>query len=107
MNSNSCQSRKGRDAELRDQKPENNRALEQGSCSKSVIISLSSFIDTQINIFKLFHRFEVKLLSHGVRLFARAPLSMGFSGQEYWSGLPCPSPGDLPNPGIEPGSPAL
>ena len=35
------------------------------------------------------------------------PLSMGFSRQEYWSGLPLPSPGDLPNPGIEPGSPAL
>ena len=32
---------------------------------------------------------------------------MGFSRQEYWSGLPCPPPGDLPNPGIEPGSPAL
>ena len=31
----------------------------------------------------------------------------GFSRQEYWSGLPCPPPGDLPNPGIEPGSPAL
>ena len=37
----------------------------------------------------------------------QAPLSMGFSRQEYWSGLPYPSPGDLPNPGIEPGSPAL
>ena len=36
-----------------------------------------------------------------------APLSTGFSRQEYWSGLPFPSPGDLPNPGIEPGSPAL
>ena len=33
--------------------------------------------------------------------------SMGFSRKEYWSGLPFPSPGDLPNPGIEPGSPAL
>jgi len=32
---------------------------------------------------------------------------MGFSRQEYWSGLPFPSPGDLSNPGIEPGSPAL
>ena len=32
---------------------------------------------------------------------------MGFSRQEYWSGLPSPSPGDLPDPGIEPGSPAL
>ena len=34
----------------------------------------------------------------------QAPLSMKFSGQEYWSGLPFPSPGDLPNPGIEPAS---
>ena len=31
----------------------------------------------------------------------KAPLSMGFSRQEYWSGLPCPSPEDLPDPGIE------
>ena len=56
---------------------------------------------------------KVKLLSC-VRLFAtprtvayQAPQSMGFSRQEYWSGLPFPSPGDLPNPGIEPRSPAL
>ena len=49
-----------------------------------------------------------------VRLFAipwtvahQALLSMEFSRQEYWSGLPFPSPGDLPNPGIEPRSPAL
>ena len=35
----------------------------------------------------------------------QAPPSMGFSRQEYWSGLPFPSPGDLPNPGIEPRSP--
>ena len=54
----------------------------------------------------------VKLLSH-VRLFAtpwtvayQDPQSMGFSRQEYWSGLSFPSPGDLPDPGIEPGSPA-
>ena len=46
-----------------------------------------------------------------VRLFATqqaiaclAPLSMGFSRQEYWSGLPFPSPGDLPDEGMEPGS---
>ena len=52
-------------------------------------------------------------LSH-VHLFAntwivahQAPLSMGFSRQEYWSGLPFPSPGDLPNPGIKPRSPTL
>ena len=37
----------------------------------------------------------------------QAPLSMGFSRQEYWSGLPVPSPEDLPDPGIEPESPAL
>ena len=58
-------------------------------------------------------RKKVKSLSC-VRLFAtpwtvasQAPLSMGFSKQEYWSRLPFPSPGDLPNPGIEPGSPTL
>ena len=54
-------------------------------------------------------REKEKSLSH-VRLFAtpyQAPPSMGFSRQEYWSGLPFPSPGDLPDPGIEPGSPAL
>ena len=56
---------------------------------------------------------KVKSLSR-VRLFAtlwtvahHAPLSMGFSRQEYWSGLPFPSPGDLPDPGIKPRSPAL
>jgi len=32
----------------------------------------------------------------------QAPLSMGFPGQEYWSGLPCPPPGDLASPGIKP-----
>ena len=37
----------------------------------------------------------------------QTPLSMGFSRQEYWSGLPCPSPEDLPNPGIKPWYPAL
>jgi len=34
----------------------------------------------------------------------QAPLSMGFFRQEYWSGLPCPLPGDLPHPGMEPAS---
>ena len=38
---------------------------------------------------------------------SQAPLSMGSCRQEYWSGLPFPSPGDLPNPGIKPRSPAL
>ena len=38
---------------------------------------------------------------------SQVPLSMGFSRQEYWSGLPFPSSGDLPDPGIKPGSPTL
>ena len=37
----------------------------------------------------------------------QAPLSMGFSRQKYWSGLPFPSPGDLPDAGVEPRSPTL
>ena len=37
----------------------------------------------------------------------QSPLSMGFSRQEYWSGLPCCPPGDLPSPGIKPRSPAF
>ena len=58
-------------------------------------------------------KWKYQLLSH-VQPFAtlmnyrhQASLSMGFSRQEYWSGLPFPSSGDIPNPGIEPGSPAL
>ena len=46
------------------------------------------------------------VLSHFSCVPHQAPLSMAFSRQEYWSGLPCPLPGDLPNPGIEPVSPA-
>ena len=61
------------------------------------------------------HKVKVKVKSFSrVRLFVtpwtvayQAPPSMGFSRQECWSRLPFPSPGDLPNPGIEPGSPAL
>ena len=67
----------------------------------------------QLRICLPMQRSEVKSLSR-VRLFVtpwtvayQAPLSMEFSRQEYWSGLPFPSPGDLPDPGIEPRSPAL
>ena len=63
--------------------------------------------------FKRRKRKNVKLLSH-MRLFAagwtvayQASPSMGFSRQEYLSGLPFPSPGDLPDQGIEPRSPIL
>ena len=47
------------------------------------------------------------LQSHGLYVDCQAPLSMGFSRREYQSGLPFPSPGDLPYSGTEPGSPAL
>ena len=56
----------------------------------------------------MLHAGVLSCFSH-VQLFAtpwtivhQAPLSMGFSRKEYWSGLPCPLPGDLPNSGIEP-----
>ena len=62
---------------------------------------------------EMYGRSEVKSLSR-VRLFAtpgtvayQAPQSMGFSRQDYWSGVPFPSPGYLPDPGIKPGPPAL
>ena len=72
----------------------------------SLLLTINEFLR---NTWKV----KVKLLSR-VRLFAdpwtvayQAPQSMGFSRQEYWSELPFPSPGDLPDPGIEPGSPTL
>ena len=62
---------------------------------------------------KVYHLSSVQSLSH-VRLFAipqtipyQVPLAVGFPRQEDWSGLPFPSLGDLPYPGIEPASPAL
>ena len=52
---------------------------------------------------------RVQLFVTAYTVAYQAPPSMGFSRQEYWSGLPFPSPGDLPleDPGTEPGSPAL
>ena len=61
--------------------------------------------------FRVSHETVVKMSARlGVSskgLTDQAPPSMEFSRQEYWSGLPFPSPGDLPDPGIEPRSPAL
>ena len=83
------------------------------------ITNCSSFHDFSIQILDcsvtLPHDYPTTLiLFWHVQLFVtlwsiahQAPLSMGFSRQEYWIGLPFPSPGDLPNPGTEPGSPAL
>ena len=50
---------------------------------------------------------RVRLLATLWTAARQAPLSLGFSRQECWSGSPCPPPGDLPDPGIEPASPAL
>ena len=80
-------------------------------CNLDTLKNNHSNIQHTVSIFS--STLLVKLLSC-VRLFAtpwtvayQAPLSMRFSRQEYWSGLPFPSPGDLPDPGIEPGSSAL
>ena len=50
---------------------------------------------------------QVRLFVIPWTIACQAPMSMGFSRQECWSGLPFPSPGDLPDPGIKPRSPAL
>ena len=80
---------------------------------KRPIIKIGSWPDLYMIVSSNKENKKVKSLSR-VRLFAtlwtvahQAPLSMGFSRQEYWSGLPFPSPGDLPDPGIKPRSPAL
>ena len=49
----------------------------------------------------MFDSFTIWTVAH------QTPLSTGFSRKEYWSGLPCPSPGNLPDPGIEPRSPIV
>ena len=49
----------------------------------------------------------VQLFSNPMAVAHQTPLSLKFCRQKYFFGLPCPSSGDLPNPGIEPGSPAL
>ena len=82
------------------------RVLEWGAIAFSAMLSYLTLKAT-------LHETSMKLLSC-IQLFATPwtvgilhPPSMGFSRQEYWSGLPFPSPGDLSKPGIEPGSSAL
>ena len=96
-------------------------------CNEFTIHSSDILIITKANIYCLvlfqgFHELSLQYSERkwkcqsliGVWLFAilwtiacQGPLSMGFAKQEYWSRLPCPSPGDLPSPGIKPGSPAM
>ena len=64
-------------------------------------VSFSTFTCAPV-LFQSFRR--VWLFATPWTVALQAPLSMGVSRHEYWSGLPCPPPGDLPNPGIEPAS---
>ena len=92
--------------------------LDQGQCLFSAPLEFESQADGTNTVtlgkdYSIKVTVKVKSLSR-VRLFVipwtvvyQASLSMGFSRQEYWSGLPFPSPGDLPDPGIKPRSPAL
>ena len=57
--------------------------------------------ETLITTFALSHFSRVQLFATPWTVVHQASLSMGFSRKEYWSGLPCPPPGDLPNPGIK------
>ena len=86
------------------------------STTVSVDMNLSKFwkiVEDRRAFQATVHTCMLSCISH-IQLFVtpwttagQAPLSMGFSRQEYWSGLPFPPPGDLPNPGIEPRSPTL
>ena len=60
------------------------------------------YINLDVGVLNRFSR--VWLFETPWTVLHQGPLSMGFSKQEYWSGLPCPPLGDLPKPGIEPGS---
>ena len=76
------------------------------SLSLSIIFSLSILSSCSLGVVVLVAQ-SGPTLCNPWTVACRAPLSMGFSRQEYRSGLPFPSPGDLPDPGIEPRSPAL
>ena len=76
---------------------------------KSSLLYISIYIHTdrcKIYVCVLSHFSHVRLFVTLWTVACQAPLSMEFSRQEYWSGLPCASPGDLPNPGTELGPPA-
>ena len=88
--------------------------LNQSPCEQNLEICIFNWLSRRF-FYQLVYekKVKVKLLGH-VQLFAtpwtvayQAPQSMEFSRQEYWSGLPFPSPGDLLDPGIESRSPTL
>ena len=75
-----------------------------GSCIRvsSTCVSTQAYRHTRACVLSRFS--HVQLFSTHWTVACQAPLSMGFSRQEYWCGLPCPPPGDLPNSGTEPKS---
>ena len=81
--------------------------LRQSSTVGSALASPNSFVHYWLLCAVLSRFSRVWLCATPGTVAHQAPLSMGFSRQEYWSGLPFPPPGDLPNPGIEPGPPTL
>ena len=87
----------------------NEKSENQTSCSLLLLTPLLYALAQTLYmcVCILSHSSRVQLFATAWTVVHQAPLSMGFSRQEYWSGLPFPSPGDPPNPGIKPVSPAL
>ena len=78
-----------------------------GDCSHEIKRGLLLGRKVMTNLVKVKSLSRVRLLATPWTAAYQAPQSLGFSRQEHWSGLPFPSPGDLPEPGIEPRSPTL
>ena len=71
------------------------------------ILTLRAFLKPKIHACVLSHFSHIQLFVTLWTVARQAPLYMEFPRQEYWNGLLCPPPGDLPHPGIKPWSPAL
>ena len=67
-------------------------------------VTVDRFLRASASLSALSRFHHVQLFVTPWTIACQAPLSMGFSRQEHWSGFPCPSPGDLPDPGIKPSS---
>ena len=82
-----------------------NYGLDEAQAGIKIVGRNINISDMQILLLSRFSR--VRFLGTPQTAAYQAPPSMGFFRQEYWNGLPFPFPGDLPDPGIEPGSPTL
>ena len=96
----------------RGKKGENNKKINKGESNLNKIFMCGRQLKDLLNRFSVVCATCILSCFSHVQLFStlwtvvwQAPLSMGFSKQEYWSGLPCPPPGDLPNSGIKPVAP--